>query len=581
MKSFLLHAQRYSTSQKIVVLLLILSAAVATFVPYAWARLNTGNEWRGVTPELSYDALYLFSRANDVTRGNLFVGNPYFFEQRNDPALVPSFNDVVVALPQLLGSSFDAGYYVNIFIWGLLLLCVLYALFRTFSLSPVVSFFGALWCYLGVYGDMLRPGIMQIIYPLFILFLLLFWRYLDHKRGSILPLAITAGITGYFYIHILMLVGAILGVYVLFVLWSRNWAELRRTLCMGIIALGIAIPHLIHSLFLSFRPFYMDTLMRISMSRSHWPQIEAYYYGRWIVLVLLLVFLLRRYCPEKVSGATHFFVFMSGLGILLAMVSNVFTGRDFAIAEHIARFGIIWYLAVGVILIRPIADFVFHRHGPVWKRMQIGLLFGLLIFQMVMNLNRSIPHFGLMREQFREVQTYAGVLGWLKEQPEGVVVAPPDLNSYISPLTKQYVLYNMYGAQFGVENDEIRERYLLYHAFDHLTEDQFIARSGEFYGPAPSYLAKTSALRNRLCTVFYGNKCTPPSPERSFVDVAVLENKFETYYLDLPPRVAEEYARYHVGYIVSKREKPHPFTGSPACPITYQDQWFEACIVKR
>jgi hypothetical protein len=572
--------QSHLTSRNILVLLLLLSATVATFVPYASARLNTGDEWRGVTPELSYDALYLFSRANDVTRGNLFVGNPYFFEHRNDPALISSFNDVVVALPQLLGFSFNVGYYVNIFLWGLLLLCVLYVLFCTHSVSPPLSFLGALWCYLGVYGDMLRPGIMQIIYPLFVLFLLLFWRYIDQKNGSVLPLAITVGITGYFYIHLFMLVVAILAVYVAAILLLRNWVELRRVLWMGVVAVGVIMPHIVHSLFLASQPFYLDTLVRISMSFSHWPQIEVYYYGRWIVLVLLIVSLLRRYYPDSISRATNFFVLITGFGILLAMGSNIFTGRDFVIAEHIARFGIIWYLAVGIILISPISDFVFYQHGPLWRRMQIGLLFGLLIFQMFMNLNRSIPHFGVLREQFTEVQTYAGVLSWLKEQPEGVVVAPPDLNSYISPLTKQYVLYNMYGAQFGVGNDEIRERYLLYHALDHLSENEFLEKSNEFYGPAPSYLAKTSALRFRICRLLPSEKnCSAPKPEQSFVDIVALRKKFEAYYLDLPAQIAQEYAKYHVRYVISKTGDTKMSSKLPSCVPVYHDQWFGVCKI--
>ena len=179
--SYFRHTNTFST--KIVVGLLVLSAAIATLVPYAWARINTGDAWRGVTPELSYDAMYYYARANDITRGHFFVTNPYFFEHRNEPAPNPSMNDNIIALPQILGFSFNTGYYANIFLWALALLALLYVFFKEHSLPPVLGFFGALWCYLGVYGDMLRPGTMQIIYPLYILFLWLFWRYLNQKRA--------------------------------------------------------------------------------------------------------------------------------------------------------------------------------------------------------------------------------------------------------------------------------------------------------------------------------------------------------------------------------------------------------------
>src|SRR3989344_5027207 len=106
MKSFM-QANNFST--KIVLALLVISAVIATLVPYAWARWNTGSEWRGVTPELSYDAMFYYARANDVTRGHFFVTNPYYFEHRTEPAAISSVNDAIIALPQLLGLSFNFG----------------------------------------------------------------------------------------------------------------------------------------------------------------------------------------------------------------------------------------------------------------------------------------------------------------------------------------------------------------------------------------------------------------------------------------------------------------------------------------
>src|SRR3989338_9714591 len=154
-KLFSYFRQTNTFATKMVVGLLVLSAAIATIVPYAWARINTVDAWRGVTPELSYDAMFYYARANDVTRGHFYVTNPYFFEHRDDASPVATLNDVIVALPQLLGFSFNAGYYANIFLWALALLALLYVLFKEHSLPPILGFLGALWCYLGVYGDML------------------------------------------------------------------------------------------------------------------------------------------------------------------------------------------------------------------------------------------------------------------------------------------------------------------------------------------------------------------------------------------------------------------------------------------
>jgi len=567
-------------STKMVVGLLVLSAAIATLVPYAWARINTGDAWRGVTPELSYDAMFYYARANDVTRGHFYVTNPYFFEHRDDASPVATLNDVIVALPQLLGFSFNTGYYANIFLWALVLLALLRIFFKEHSLHPILGFLGALWCYLGVYGDMLRPGTMQIIYPLYILFLLAFWSYLNRKKGSMLFLAITAGITAYFYIFLFMTVVATLGVYFLVLLWSRNWPDIRRTALVGTMAIGVALPHIINTILLSSREFYAVTLERISLFYSHWPQIEAYYYGRWIVLVLLLTYLLRRYYPDGVSHITHFFITVTGTGILLAMVSNIFTGRDFEIAVHIARFGIMWYLIVGVVIVIPIWVFVFKGRDALPKRVCVGLLFFFLVFQMSINLQRSIPHFSSLKEKFIETQTYAGILDWFRGQPKGVVIAPEDINSYITTVTKHYVLYNSYGGQFILNTDELDERFLLYHAFDNLTLDEFVVRSTEYLGPVPSYLAKTSALRYRLCSLFQvAGSCLAPKAEQSFRDSAAMQKKYADYYPYLAANITQEYAKYHVRYIVSQAGGTAISGKLPLCAPVYHDEWFEVCVV--
>ena len=614
-----MQANNFST--KIVLALLVISAVIATLVPYAWARWNTGSEWRGVTPELSYDAMFYYARANDVTRGHFFVTNPFYFEHRNEPAAIPSADDAIIALPQLLGFSFNVGYYANIFLWSLLLLFLFYILFRALGLSLPVSLLGTLWCYVGVYGGMLRPGSMQIIFPLYALFLFYFWRYLNDKERSaprsedvrpssveapakgvdllrgIFPLAIIMGVAPYFYIHLFMTIGATLGLYALALLYWRRWGDVRRIFLMGIVALTIVIPHALHGFSLATRPFYWDAMLHNAFLYSHWPQIEAYYYGRWVVLVLLLVYMLRRYSPDTVSRATHSFISLTGFGILLAMVSNIFTGRDFEIAVHVARFSIFWYLMVGVMLFRPVYMYVFHPparavtaggfdfgragiRGAWLKRGIVGTLVALLLLQMVINIGRSVPHFSLMREQFIEAQSYRGVIEWLKQQPEGVVVAPEDLNSYIPTLTKQYVLYHTYGAHFAVSDDENQERFLIYRAFDQLTESEFIKQSIGYYGPVPSYLAKTSALRYRLCTLLrLREHCPAPEDEQSFRDSAAMQKKFEAYYPSLVANIAQEYAKYHVRYVISKIGDIKMSGKLPACALAYHDQWFDVCKV--
>ena len=393
------------------------------------------------------------------------------------------------------------------------------------------------------------------------------------------PLAIAAGITAYFYIFLFMTIAATLGVYFLVLLWLRNWAEFRRACMIGAIAIGVSLPHIVYTYLRASQEFYTETLVRISFFSSHWPQIEAYYYGRWIVLALLLTYLLHRFYPKGISRTTHFFTLMTGTGLLLAMVSNVFIGKDFMIAFHVAKLGVIWYLVIAVVMLPVVYTLLVRTRGIWLQRLFVGFLFALLLLQMLKNVERSVPHFSQMKEEFTKVQHYAGVLDWLKSEPEGVVLAPEDLNSYIPTLTKQYTLYNAYGAQFTVSDDEVWERYLLYHAFDGLTAEKFSDPSGTYpFGHTPGNLAKISALQHRLCTIVRED-CSTARETQDFIDIIGMQKKYLDYYPHLTANIIQEYAKYHVRYVVSKTDESHALLGLPLCSIIYHDQWFEVCTL--
>lgn len=570
-----------SRSTFIAVCVFAVVVMIAASVPYVVVRNQSGDAWQGVTPQLSHDAIRYFTRTNDVLiRGNFYPHNPYFYEHRNEPSPTPSLNDALVGIPQILGASFNAAYYINIAFWGFAYLMLCFLILRAFGVSGRWSVIGSLWCYAGQYYDMLRPGAMQIVYPLYLAFLLCYLRIVQTKNASILPLAIVTGLSAYFYIYLFMTTLATLGVSVLVFAVRKDWALARRMFGAIILAACVSIPHMTDVLQLSHEVNYAETITRMLFISTHWPQIEAYYYGRWIVLGLALTLLLAHAGVNVRGTATLTIITATGLGIFVAMMSNVVIGKDFDIATHVARFGILWYLLLGTILFRPLYEFVAHVRTKKILQILALLCFVLLAYQMYRNLGRNNALFHLPKEKVVEVQTYRGVLEWLNRQPVGVALAPGDLNSYIPMLTRQYTFFDLHSILFFASDMEMRERYLLLHAFDGMTREEFIARHEEYGGPSPDYLAIVSQTQNRFCLLLDRSGGCPPAKSRiSFVDVSMLEAQYESYYPRIRERIKEEYAKYHIRYIVTKAGLKLPAEVQEFCHEAYRDEWFSVCVV--
>jgi putative flippase GtrA len=564
----------------IVICFFALVSLVATVVPYAIVRYHAGSQWMGVTPHLSEDAMRYFARAHNVSQGNLFPTNPYFYEHREEPSPTPSVNDFLVVVPQILGLSFNSSYYLNIFVWGMLFLILAFSVLREIGVGYFLSLFGSIFAYLGVYGDMLRPGAMQVVFPLYLAFLLQYGKFSGRGYRSVALLGVFAGITAHSYIYLFMVVLATMGASFLLSAVNRDRNGCKRMMYSGIIAIAVALPHFVHVILLSAQSYYEETIVRIVLAASHVPQIEAYYYGRWFVIVLIIVALLRRYVPEKLNKNEFIFIFTTGIGIFIAMLSNVFTGKDFDVAVHVARFGILWYLLVLVYLVRPAASLIFLQKGRFVLRGVVVFLISLMVLQSGLNLNRTIEPLRIKKEDIVRTQTYANVLDWLSRKPSAVIIAPEGISSYIPILTNHYLLFSTQAGLFRISDEEFRERFLLQHAFDGLTGEEFLKLRPKYDGPTADVLAKGSNLKYFICTTLLSDDhCTPPKREEDFVPTEKILSQFRYYYPLVRENLAREYKKYHVRYILAGSDKSLSPEQSRLCDMVYRDEWFSVCEV--
>src|SRR3989338_4485083 len=83
---------------------LALFVLAASLIPAVNVYQAVGNEWRGVPPVYT-DEDYYYARMREVSDGYPFLGNPYFYEHRTDPAPTFFVTDWLAATPLVLGAS--------------------------------------------------------------------------------------------------------------------------------------------------------------------------------------------------------------------------------------------------------------------------------------------------------------------------------------------------------------------------------------------------------------------------------------------------------------------------------------------
>lgn len=580
MTTFAFYRKHLSSRKSVAVFAaLVLFSLLATLVPYAVARFRAGDSWKGVTPSLSYDGLRYYARANDVLRGHFFAHDPYSIEHSYDPSPTPSIDDALVEFPIALTGSFNAGYYLSIFFWCLLFLMLTMRVLVRLGVHVPFAMLGAFFVYIGVYGDMLRPGAMQIVFPFFLLFLFMFYRFLEGERKSIIPLGVVTALGAYSYVFLFMVALASIGVYWLMQLIRKDHVALIRATLAGALGVVVALPHYIYVAHLAQLPFYQESIVRLVFFYTHFPQMEVYYYGRWFVVGFLFVYLMRKYFPTYVHERTAEFLQYTGAGIIIALISNIVLGRDFDIAVHVARFGIVWYLVVGVALVAPLLKVLARERGEIIKKLNVSILFLLLFMQMLLNIPRAVgPLTSLEEEHVVALQQYAGVIDWFAGKEQSVVVGPHELMMYLPVLTKQYVLYTSHSGIFLMSDNEIRERYMLYHAFDRLTEEQFVQSFDEYMGLAPGMLAQVSRERYQLCTLLRPQVfCAPAQSSVDFIDSDAFKAQYHSYYSTLPMNVLSEYAKYHVRYVVRPATEPLKAELTVVCAEVYRDKYYAVC----
>lgn len=541
---------KYGAALFFAILALSLAPAVLT--------LNKG-QYAGVPPAYVDDDLSYYGRMKEVADGRPLISNPYFIEyQKSEPGTF-SVADWLAAVPLLLGIPLSQAIVLNFLVWSIFFAILAYLLGRIIGVSPPLAASLALIAYVEVYWLIYRPVAMQQVFPFFLIFLLalIFWLRNPLRRSSAVFLVATSALSFYIYTFLWQIVCAILGVVILHNAFSKRWLEMKSLLW---IALGTglgALPALVYIFNQIQSPFYWDTVNRINMVVTRLPGTDAYYYGRWAVLLTVLYLCLRSWLPRYSHNDATVIdsVIYSGLGLLVASMSNVITSQDLSVGQHVGRFITLWAaIVIPVVMWKMFTSRKEIRELQWYKLTIIGAVSLASLGFLAFNVKRSLPFQRITSSDTVALQSYVAPLRWLvqHEQQPITVWANTELSMYIPILTNHYVFWAPTGGLFFMPTREVEDRFLA-SRMKALTVEELVAMSSEYDGGGVSSRYNDYLNKNTLRCLF-GVKCSPHQSMRTWIGNDKLQALLERQ-KELRKNISGIMKEYHVAYVVVDTSK--------------------------
>ncbi|MEK7160956.1 MAG: hypothetical protein AAB724_02930 [Patescibacteria group bacterium] len=468
------------------ILILVAVAMVFTVLPIFDIIRSPNFNWQDPGALIIPFSGYYLDRLHEIKDGNIFLGNPYFIEHSQD--LAPAFfvADWVAYLPLLMGLSMPYSLIFNLFLWSLVFLLLSFYIFNQAGIKKGISVIGAILVYLIGYSLIISPVSMQTIYPFYLLVLLAFLLWLvdpvNLKKQIFLTLSLTACFYVYTYLWQIALVTVCLFLFYFFIAKRKKEAIILLKI-LGV-ALILSLPLFVYTFKQIAHPFYWETMQRIGFIKTHWPTAEVFYSGRWVILSLIL-WLWPRVCIRNLAQSRQYnllslFFSITGLSLVAVSASNLITGKELELAQHVVRFIEVWlgFSTVGFVYF-IFSNFNYFKTPAIKLKNQIIILVLLLIVVGGMFsylADSAFSYFQKRIDYSKQIDDYKQIqvaLDWLDKQESSPVVVMADYkgqsNRYATALTKHYVLFADSGVLHLLSNKEAEERYLLISAIDNMS----------------------------------------------------------------------------------------------------------------
>lgn len=555
------------------ILILAVVAIIFTILPIFDIIRSPNFSWQDPGALILPFGGYYLDRLHEIKDGNIFLGNPYFIEHSQE--LAPAFfvADWVAYLPLLMGSAMPFALIFNLFLWSLIFLLLSFFIFNQAGVKKAASAIGAILVYLIGYSLIISPVSMQTIYPFYLLILLAFILWLaeptSRPKQIFLTLALAACFYVYTYLWQIGLVTCFLFLIYFFI--AKRKKEAVALLKILGSALLLSLPLFVYTFKQISAPFYWETMQRIGFMKTHWLTAEVYYSGRWVILSLAIwlwpKFLNKDLTSNRQYNLLSLYFSITGLSLVAVSASNLITGKELELAQHVVRFIKIW---LGFSLISFIYflvnNFNYFKASVIKLKNQLLISFLLLLAAVgaLSYLAESVFYYFQQRVDYsgqigdyKQIQT---ALAWLDEQeskPVAVMASyKGEINKYITTLTRHYVLFADSGVLHLLSDQEAAERFLLNGAIDNLSlmdiENGYrlFAGNGNATHPYKLHNRKVKIckiLRLDLLNYDCGQEAADGvsfKGEKYFVDL------FDRYQKEILPNISQELKKFDISYIL-------------------------------
>lgn len=499
--------------------------------------------------EIADDSLYYYSRATDIARGDYFLGNPYIKEHKND--ITPAFfvADWIWSAPLFLGFSLPVSIIFNQILWFLIFGVLLFLFFVNFRIDkkhiPMLVFFVTIF----VYWYLARPISMQIVYPVFVFWLLAFILYLKNSKSfkNIVLLGFATAVSLYIYTYLAQII-FVATLCLLFISFFKKFRDYKTAWISGILAFIFSIPFIFHTLSQIKHPLYFETMYRIGLVNTYTIGFSALIYILLVFSSLALIFFQR----NKYSDKEFIFVIFLSISLVITAISNVFTGKDLETAVHIGRFVELWF---AIIFSISVYRFFLGQNGNKEKKFFIFFIVLCLVFVFYFLIYQAII-WGNMKADLLRREVYYKPLVWLRENTpkNSVVFSNDNFSSYMPIMTSNYVLFHPNALLYMMSDQEIKERYLVSRIFDRIDLNGIKNDMRKYAGAG--YTAHRHMTYNRsvkICRLFrlemFGKNCGEFKTQYSVVGEKYFEDMKIRYDL-LKKNPIQTLKKYDISYVL-------------------------------
>lgn len=538
--------------------------------PFAQTIYELGWDWYAAPQTVYVGGTYYSDRMQEIVDGHPLIGNPYFLEHREE--FPPAFfvADWLGSIPLFLGLPMVPALVGNIVIWSFALFIFSHAILVTLGVSSRVSVIGSVVLGLQVYAQMVQAVSMQIVYPFFLLFMygFLLWLENPHERMRQIGFAVSTALCAYIYTYSIQLVAV---VYALTGLWVmlRERALLSSYIRTSVIGVVLCLPLIAFTLMQIQHEWYFETLERIGLIHTHIPVTLAFYVTLVPMAFLALALLIRGTAMLRARRLSQpeFFLVNIGLSLVIVMFSNVITGTDLELPQHIERFVVPWLMFAALFVLTRYGARLGELSRQFPKNIGVAACLLVIAYTMVLHLVNAGPR--LTDRPMRtpaDIERLAGLdvpLQWLRDnvQEPAVIWAEPDglLNNRIPTFTQHYVLFEPKGVLQLLTNTEMEERYLLAHYFA-LDRDEIVREYVQYAGTGNAVHAhKTHNKRVKICTLLkLKTDCGREMSMEAYKGAEYFDSLLAKYENEIRANLSEWLRRYNVSYIIKDTETDSP-----------------------